>query len=1189
MEFNAEPYWDDFEASNGAKDQDYMRILFKPGYAVQARELTQIQSIFQNQIKNFGDHIFKDGSPVFGGQITLDTSVSYLKLQTAYNGVDIDLEDFSNRVVFNSSGSAKVRARVTAIDEAQTQPTLMIRYLRANKFPDANIITTSSGSFAQLVTSGASGTGSVASITAGVFYVDGYFVNVPPQTIVLDPYGSVPTYKIGLQIDDNLIDYSADANLLDPAQLSFNYQAPGADRYQFTLVLAKRALDSIDDSKFFELLRVENGLITKQVKYPIYSELATTFARRTYDESGDYTVNPFNVSLSANTACNDVFIVNVGPGKAYVKGYEYETFGTQKVQVNKALTTNTSTDYDLSLEYGNYVIANNVIGSANGLFDTSKLDTLELHCVPRTYVNVTNSVTYNTTFMGTARIRDFERYSSTEYISYLTDIKLVSNTVTATATAVNSNSIRFPANYANVDNAYSNVSVRITSGGSSGDVRTITTYNSATKTAFVDLNFTTPIGSAQTAVLSYSTKDIDSLVEAISTKTALNVAMDVSNTSKDTAAATIIRDSNKDSLLFMLPETFVANSTIVNADYVHTKFFESKTFTSNGQFALTLSGNETYDYGSDGNFLSSTTANNNLIVMVKSLGTATNVSAGQILNLTATTGPGGVGGAGVRRDSSTQLTIFTGEIGTFTVDVYGRVKVNDSESASNNRRSKTVRGNSAITVLRATDAPGNGGTAVTGATNTKIDASNGFIWFTNTADINKTPGGNNSLHVADVYKIVKIYDSGSSGSAPTTGNAIDITERYFLDSGQNLGYYDHSKLVLRPGYSAPKGQIVAMVQYYEHSSAINGYFDVDSYPSAQYANGSIPVFIDANGSRYNLRDAVDFRPTRDIGTSSTVASYTFIGAKIPKPDEQMELTYAYYVPRIDKLVLTKDLELKTLTGVASKYPLEPKDTENSMTLYKMSIPAYTANPTDVKLTKIDNKRYTMKDIGNLETRIKNVEYYTSLSLAEKKATDTTVLYADNATAKEKYGIIADNFTGFQIADSSSPDFLCSIDRGILGPYNYMKQIPLVIGTIGSYVQKNGKTLSLEYSEDICISQTSATSNVSVQPYLYGVFDGQLTLSPQGDAWFSTTLTPDVISRTQILPANPPGTVVGTGGGNGLLDNWDVFGSAPIFASLQSWFDPNFSLFSIERNLGDGVGFRSVRSDDSTAFDNFSRF
>jgi len=93
-EFNAEPYWDDFDATNGALEKNYMRILFRPGYAVQARELTQIQSILQNQIKQFGNHIFQDGSPVVGGHLTLDRGVRYVKLEKQYNGQDIDLDNY---------------------------------------------------------------------------------------------------------------------------------------------------------------------------------------------------------------------------------------------------------------------------------------------------------------------------------------------------------------------------------------------------------------------------------------------------------------------------------------------------------------------------------------------------------------------------------------------------------------------------------------------------------------------------------------------------------------------------------------------------------------------------------------------------------------------------------------------------------------------------------------------------------------------------------------------------------------------------------------------------------------------------------------------------------------------------------------------------------------------------------------
>ena len=69
--FNVSPYYDDYD-----EDKAFLRVLFRPGYAVQARELTQLQTILQKQSSRIGDHIFKDGSKVLGGDLTLDTEVS---------------------------------------------------------------------------------------------------------------------------------------------------------------------------------------------------------------------------------------------------------------------------------------------------------------------------------------------------------------------------------------------------------------------------------------------------------------------------------------------------------------------------------------------------------------------------------------------------------------------------------------------------------------------------------------------------------------------------------------------------------------------------------------------------------------------------------------------------------------------------------------------------------------------------------------------------------------------------------------------------------------------------------------------------------------------------------------------------------------------------------------------------------
>ena len=74
--FNVDPFYDDFDES-----KNFHRILFRPGLAVQARELTQMQTILQNQIDRFASHIFQEGSTVRGLEMYYDTNYTYVKLR----------------------------------------------------------------------------------------------------------------------------------------------------------------------------------------------------------------------------------------------------------------------------------------------------------------------------------------------------------------------------------------------------------------------------------------------------------------------------------------------------------------------------------------------------------------------------------------------------------------------------------------------------------------------------------------------------------------------------------------------------------------------------------------------------------------------------------------------------------------------------------------------------------------------------------------------------------------------------------------------------------------------------------------------------------------------------------------------------------------------------------------------------
>ena len=103
----------------------------------------------------------------------------------------------------------------------------------------------------------------------------------------------VYSYRVGLQIKEELIDSSADTSLQDNAQGTNNENAMSADRLKISLILSKVSLTDTTDVNFIELGRVNNGIIEMEINRPIYSEIEQTFARRTFDTNGDFTVRPF--------------------------------------------------------------------------------------------------------------------------------------------------------------------------------------------------------------------------------------------------------------------------------------------------------------------------------------------------------------------------------------------------------------------------------------------------------------------------------------------------------------------------------------------------------------------------------------------------------------------------------------------------------------------------------------------------------------------------------------------------------------------------------------------------------------------------------------------------------------------------------------------------------------------------------
>ena len=1179
IDFNAAPYWDDFEATNGALENNYMRILFRPGYAVQARELTQIQSIIQNQIKQFGNHIFQDGSPVIGGHLSLDTSAVYIKLDKQFGGSDIDLDNFLDVTVFNGK-TPKTRARVVQTYAAADERTLMVKYLRGPNFVAGETITTAGTLFSANISSpNFTGTGSVITINEGVFYVGGFFVKVPQQTIVLDPYSATPTFRVGLEINEDIVTESEDTALLDPAQESFNYQAPGADRYQYNLVLTKRALDSVDDSKFFELLRVENGVITRQVNYPIYSEIEKTLARRTYDESGNYVVKPFRINLSANTPAGvaedtNSFIINIEPGKAYVKGFEFETIGTQKLSAARARTFKDNKNYNLSVYYGNSIELSNIQGSTDGIGFTQDIEDVDIHCVPNNAIILDgNTHKYYATRIGSAKIKNFDRNDVNNYTTYLIDINFTSMVGVASANSVYFDEIYLPTYFSTNTGAYVDGVVTMLTGDAAGQSAIITNYNGNTKLAALATKFTNQVMANDSFSLSVPITAAESFIRPnTATFTTANLQANVSINSKDVTGLVSLQDTSFNRNLFELPNYYIRYDSDENVD-LYRRYIRRVSFGGgNGSYAFGLSGPDQgkFDFGTNGQLVSASEINENIIVVP-----VTGANTGKIIDLTT-------GGRSVYRVTDDQILINTnsGSGSSFDADVFVTTKLTAIEDT---RRTKTlVQANNALTQYDLLS----GATSVVGYTNVKVNASNGIAWYTTSDVIAKVPGEKQSLFVSDVVRIKKIYDSANISHAPSATNMIDITDRYAFDSGQNDNYYDHASITLKPGSNPPLGQTAVLFDHFTHAGV--GYLSAKSYAESLYNTEQIPIYKNQSGVIYNLRDCIDLRPIRDSGlvtipyTSTllsptvnvasgglivqantaktaniinppvTAGSMVRIGSQyrkvtsvqnaqaftissaltggavtdgalyivtdnkefgetyIQRPTDPIELDYSYYLPRIDKIIITKDKEFKLLSGVPSLAPQEPVVTEDAIAIYKLNIPAFTASHNSIDAEYLDNRRYTMKDISAIDERLASLEEFVYLKDSETDIINNPPKSPVTPTInKPIYGTLVDEFNDLSVADTNN-DFASSIEDGRLTCYKKVVGFKLkALNDADNSIQD--KFVTLDYSETPAVSQQNFTSDApaQVQTAIIGKFEGFVTLTPESDYFYSTVHQPSI--------------------------------------------------------------------------------
>ena len=378
-------------------------------------------------------------------------------------------------------------------------------------------------------------------------------------------------------------------------------------------------------------------------------------------------------------------------------------------------------------------------------------------------------------------------------------------------------------------------------------------------------------------------------------------------------------------------------------------------------------------------------------------------------------------------------------------------------------------------------------------------------------------------------------------------NVKNITEQFSFNGGQTDAYYGDAYLTFDAGTDTLNYPIRVLYTYFEHSG--NGYyFSVDSYEGIG-ATGEdaqapeklerryIPNYQMDSGEIVSLADCIDFRPViSELRGNSGNTIY---------PNSPIRVDYDYYLARIDTVYIDCDGKFGVVRGIPAKYPVPPETPENAMRLWKLHYAPATTTLSDIQKEYEENKRYTMRDIGKLEKRIDNLEYYVALSLLEIQTLQMQICDTDG-NSRFKNGFLVDPFNSHEFGERGNADYKCSIDiqkqelrptfatNNIQLQYRPPKNEVAPSKATSSYegsehVQKTSTLVTLPYDHVPLIEQPLISTMLNVNPYAVRMFGGVITLNPESDSWFETEKV-----GTKIVDYSPYYDAVNTMA-NGLWD------------------------------------------------------
>lgn len=1212
---NTAPYYDDYDSSN-----QYYQIMFNPGRPVQARELTQIQSMLQKQIERMGDHIFQHGARVLGGHVSYSrckfvkladfeqndatqpaVDVSAVYDTTTLDGAKVILDPTSagdygvdaDGNVITPDGRSPIAQIIFAQNRDGTDPaTLLLTYETGDEFQANDFITTiASGSFpakAAVInatptsTDLAVGDATYVTVANGVYYVKSstgsHFTYNNKQRIALSKYTNTPTSRVGFNIKETFVTETSDSSLYDNAGGVNQPTAPGAHRLKIDLELGVAAGSdgiTIDDSAnedFLELLRVENGIkmfstLSGDSSSKIYSAIGDAMAERSHDATGNYVVDPFECRVEDTYPVSDQLKVTVQPARgqtsarAYVKGREFEMAGPWTQYIDKARGTAIETELVSSTAVGSYLIVKGLtshphIGAEGSSLQTGLLPMWDIHSVNTYNINSATIEEYNSTRIGSFRLRDIKaagRFGNTAtaglHTMYVQDFK-TSNALTGffslpvVDVEVGNGAKKVQISLTNRNtsvNAY--IGARITLIGSTiapefANQTRIIIGSTVSGVLTLDQPFTQPPGN--TALFPGEAESYSIVIDPTAAMTGNGSIVPSPYRDHDLAISTVVSED--------LNRVKTANANIMRTQ----QNANTNPFVGGGQpallFPLSTGGARV------ANSIASSVTEADIHYIARYNSTTSTGTTSRTFDRDDFREAGGGFSSGTFIEGATEnnysffnettgVALSREDIDTFVLTTTSITVTSASSIAS----SHVIRmiGPILISALPAKKK------VLKQGVNTQTSAypivtdrtTNGHVLF---ATPNKIPGIKDNLGAIDVYRIRAVYDTGELTVPPTGAmlatDANDITQHYILNDGQREDMYDYASVELKAGSPGPLGQMVVVYDWFEHTDAATtegGYFSIDSYHD-QVSLDNVPFFVSkTTGFRYNLKDYIDFRPSRAVSTTGVANTSYFVPVRAVSTDSGVPSTgdpighidaagaffyyMQYYAARFDKIVIgdrrnTQGANTGTLqivSGSTTRSPATmPNVSQQDMSLFTLSIPSYTKRPEDVIISKEDNKRYTMSDIGSIRNRVDRLEYFSSMNVIESELSGIK-LVDSNGSERYKNGFLVDTFdSGAAASDVGlpgrpNPDFNASVGRGMLRPAVEKDNIELSLedSTSTNIYHRNG-ALMLPFTTTTSspgLSQIKATEGggENINPFSIQAFYGEMSLSPSSDNWHST--------------------------------------------------------------------------------------